>query len=467
MSNPFSNFVQNPQIKTYWQTLSDFLGGSNNLTFYPNSSLNMAKYQPYTAKSLKWSEYELVAKTNADIKACLTLWQATTGSAGWDVFCNLEKNAQIDLEIAQNIYNNLKNLIDIDQIRQKVVHNLGVFGNAFVYIDPVSNLPVVVGSDRVNIYLNSLGTGIEKVRLLNQNGLEVNLLGQTSEQIKQEKSLKKPRSSVPNLQKKLRTNLQPEPIPLENFEIDLQPGIDIFHIKDFSTKPVASPRIDSCYEQILTQLHIWQSNNQKFTRGLIDLTFLIPEKDSVAYFQAVSKDGKSTNAQEFVSRIKDFFAGSKKAGSTALLPGIKDIKELGKNNRDMQTLELEARTTEVVAKAFSLTPTDLGIGDNATYNNASVFSYSAYRKIGKPIEEQFERLVNHFILPKMGLKTSAQLFFFFNKANNPDDLNNQKFALEVFQKSLEYAGDNQHLKNQLFNELRDKLELEAIQSKFV
>ena len=134
------------------------------------------------------------------------------------------------------------------------------------------------------------------------------------------------------------------------------------------------------------------------------------------------KNGK-TLLDKVLDKINDGLAGVRKAFRVSSVSGLNKVFELGRNNVDMQFLELLIRSKTEIVSAYSLTMSDLGDGEKSlTYNNATTFSYNVYGKIGHLFEEKLDELTNDFFLPFYGINTTENAYFDYLPPNNPDRL---------------------------------------------
>lgn len=117
-----------------------------------------------------------------------------------------------------------------------------------------------------------------------------------------------------------------------------------------------------------------------------------------------------------------------------MMTGIKEVVELGKNNNEMQLRELMEHAEAKCYDVYGIERTS----ENSNRASAETLTYQLYDNVAKSIQSEIEVFVNGFlwenyIKPKMAeeygvvYENSANLYFEFNKPNDPNELAKMTF----------------------------------------
>jgi hypothetical protein len=247
---------------------------------------------------------------------------------------------------------------------------------------------------------------------------------------------------------------------------------DVYIFQDSETdKPFCVSPIDSCYLWILLYLHAVEINNNLVSGGGVGSIVAIFEKEMesvLAQSAGDENDPKLTKGKQLLDRFKVMLSkglatltkGQRTEASShniAFLAGLKELKELGQSNQDLSLEMLLNYAEKAINRGFGVVQTS----EKATYSNAKTFNYIKWDLIGKSREEQFARYINEFVLPKLGIETNENLYFEFNKPNDPDEVSKNEFAIKSLETQIKVSTNTEY-KAQLINEYRDSIGLEPI-----
>lgn len=387
--------------KQYKITLDDFLsdnlGGSMMWLNEYNSS--HSKYTPYNPHLLPAGTYKQIVATDADFPYITALWQSNVGANDSTVIVSMNDNNSVTTKQAKqrvkdSTYSFLYDKLGWGSIEKQIIARLIQDGSCILRFNSDDSL-IVDSIFNYNVYWDSVQhTARYSYKL---NGVE-------------------------------QTGL-----------MNLQHGEDIYHIKlpQFANWPVPPSLIDAIYAWVVMESNGVQANSYIFSKAFVGTTLLGFTPQAYQALQAQDdpnggkkdKEGK-TLLQRALDKINDSLSGVKKAFKIGSVPGLEKVFELGKNNKDMQFLELMKMATEKKARAFGVTLTDLGTGDNSTYNNTRTFDYALYDKVGRPLQQVLDHARNTFILPHYGIRTNAKFYIKYDEPANPDKLAEKKEARE-------------------------------------
>lgn len=342
-------------------------------------------YAPFNSKALPWWLYSQIAKTDPDIRKCITLWQANVDANGSTVQAG--KNSKLAIEIHDLIYYDL----EYSKLKNQVIWMVGAQGNALVMFNKY-DLPVVFSAQHFNIYWDKTNQVVDHYAMI-VNGEE---------------------SRDPNLR-------------------NLKHGVDLWHFRDplSPPSPISPGPVDALFGWLLLDNHALRSNNKFFSNGAVGTLLLSFEEKALEMFNPNVKDEQGkTQMDNFMAKVRQMISGVDKAHRVAHVPLLKQIFEAGKTNRDMQFLEIMQMATEKKARAYSVTMADMG--KDVTYSNASTFNYALHDNIGVSFESEFDLFRNEFLLPHYGYITTGRVYVSHNPPKNPDDRAERQFWLGVW-----------------------------------
>lgn len=216
------------------------------------------------------------------------------------------------------------------------------------------------------------------------------------------------------------------------------------------------------------EFHATVANQKIFDNGMIGQVFLQLAKEllpDVRKSLAEDKDDKPSWFTQLMRRINDKFRGSRNANQVSFFPGLEGILEVGKNNKDMQFLEMLTDLTPArIAWNWLLTPTDFGTGNAQTQNNVSIFDDSLYDKFGQHIERQLDEMTNEWLLPALGVNTTESFYVEYIPPEDPKKLEQLKQALLEYEKNGITLNEFREIKGLPPIEGGDRLFHEIVQS---
>lgn len=400
-------------------TSEDFLAGRFDQLFRVANSYNGGaynKYVPINNHALSYQDLDQIW-INPTFSHILAIWTANIGANGRKFVINLNKNnnettKKTKENYAKRMYNFLYTKKDWASLEKKIIAIVAREGSC-ILMPSIDDEIQVYSLRRFNVYHDNI-TNKTRYAYLDDTGREI--------------------EGLKNLTHKK----------------------DLYHIKDpaFEDWVVPPSRIDCALLWILLQNHGLKSNNYLFSNAFIGTTLLSFSEEGIRQAEKVpDKQGKSY-VQRLLDRINSIFAGGNNSFRVGSAFGLEKVFELGKNNKDLQFLELLKTSKTEILSAYSLTMSDVGDGDKGlTYNNASTFSYNVYGKIGRQFEEILDQVTNDWFLPYYGIQTTEYAYFDYNKPSNPDRL-----ALE------EQTRKNWQSNTITLNEMREVLGLDTIEN---
>lgn len=366
-----------------------FLSGDERfLTALGNQTISN-KYSPFNPNILSRYIIREIIRSDSQIGFAKTLWLANVGRNGITVNYNREVSEKTKERIQRQTLAFLEaNQINFSHLLKDYVSTLFEEGNAVFMLNNDNQL-IVQSIFNFKVYHDSLNK-VNKYTLLDEK-----------------------RQKVPGY-------------------IDLRQGEGIYHIKDplFSSWAVAPSRFNLLYLYLMLENSAVKSNVKLFQNGAINLTLLkldpalAGDLNQIDPRTITKQNSKGLSFIEIImKRIRDFTAGVRNANGIQQIAGLDDVFELGKDNKDMQFVELiKDIAPEKKAWAFSTVMPDYGAGGNATYNNTQTYSYALYDKIGRHAESEFMAMLNNFGLKQLGLQTEykGEYYVNFNQPTNPD-----------------------------------------------
>jgi hypothetical protein len=355
------------------------------LNIYQDS---ISEYTPVNLHLLSRIQYYQVSTTNPQLPYIVSQWQGNVGQNGSTVYIESSESSSLKTQaqkkrVQTSTYDFLYNNLKWRKIELEIIELIAKEGNAVVMLNAEGEL-IVHSIFRFNVYFES-NQKTRRYAFRNKEGNE-------------EQSMR-----------------------------NLKHGIDIYHIQDPITSSCAiSPsRLDACFSFILLEQKGVKANTALFANGLLMNIFLKLNPDLLPKLQDQSKDknGK-TFWQKFMEPVLDRFSGVEKAGRVGYIPGLEEIIEVGKNNKEAQFYELiRELTPERVAWAYSMTLADFGAGKSTTYNNATTFDDALYDKVGRPLEQLLDDCRNNFVLKQLfGFSISTKFYIKYDEPEDPNKL---------------------------------------------
>lgn len=398
-SNMFDKFF------SFWKTeMSSFSVNEKNIAILPN---------------LSWHEYEAIAESDPVIQKLITKTQANFNANGWDIKCSIYNSTNKNEKLSREVYQILlKN--GIEKLFTGFVQMDSIFGNSFVLFDN-DNQPFIQKPSFFNVYWNNYTQKYSKITLLEHN-------------------------------KEIQT---------------FEPFVDIYPLKNWKEqyKPLACSPIDYAFKYLVLRDTAMKVNTKMISRGNIGVSIPIFEntQEMVDAFNETStnkimkdQNGVFGTVGEYWTKMwNKMMGGADNSFKTMAMIGIKEIKELGIKNTDMQFMEIVQYCENKIFDIYGIEKST----EKSNRASAQTFGYEIFDNGGRQKQVQFEKMVNEFLIPKLitpilGVEFSENFYFEFNPPNDPDEIARKTFDLSIFIQSTQ-AGVP--LLTQ--NEIRDKLGL--------
>lgn len=341
------------------------------------------KYTPVRAHLLTAEHYLNLANSIAQFPFIISSWQSNVGANGSTVYIDngstvLDSRAEVLQERRKKrLYNYVYNQANWNIIEKQVITLVAREGNAILMINSEGDL-IVESIFRFDVYCdheNKINTYDYKIK------------GQVVESMR-----------------------------------GLRHGVEIFHWKDtiFADRPVAPSRFDAVFSYILLENKAVKLNIHQFANAFFSNVVFAMDPDMEA---SMRSDEPEENGKPFwanvIAKITDSMSGLRNAFRGGIIPGLRNVFDLGKSNTDIQFLELLKLIPERLAWGWSMVEANFGSGANLSYNNANTFDNALYDRFGRPAEQQFDRSREWFLRIK-GIPISYQ---FYIEYNEPQDSN--------------------------------------------
>ena len=361
-------------------------------------SLNSSDIVPLKTSNLTESDMQLIVSRLPQYPFAVSKWQSVIGANGRRVVVKFNENnsdstAKSKKRLQDSTYRLLYTKKKYDKIEASIIELIAREGMAIVRFDN-DMMPVVDSRFRYNLYWNEVEKKLRFAYL-------------------------EPRTNV-------------EMAGLKN----LYEGQEIYVIRhpSFAAWPIPLSPAETILLIARLEFHATIANQKIFDNGMIGQVFLQLEKELLPDVRKSIQEDTADKQSWFTTLMKsvnDKFRGSKKANQVSFFPGLAGILEVGKNNKEMQFIELLTDLTPArIAWNWLLTPTDFGVGGAQTQNNVSAFDDSLYDKFGRPIEKQLDTMVNEWLLPALGVNTSESFYVEYIPPEDPKKLEEIKQSLE-------------------------------------
>jgi hypothetical protein len=378
----------------------DFLGGrfDDVLEILNNFQLSSSEIIPLKTSALTEADMKLVVSRIPQYPFIVTKWQSVVGANNSRVIVSTSENNSDSTRIKKErlqkatirlLYSKLK----YQELQSNIIELIAREGLAVVRFTE-DGLPVVDSRFRYHFYWNEMK---KKVRL-------AYLDPKTNQEV----------AGLTELYDREQVYIIRHP-SYTGWTIPLSPAESILLVAKL-------------------EFHGLVANQKIFDSGMIGTVMLklIPEMAKKINSSDKDKEGKNW-FERTLDKMNAVFSGARNANKVGYMPGLEDVIEVGKNNRDMQFYELLKDLTPTrIAWNWLLTPTDFGIGGAQTQNNVSVFDDSLFDKFGQHIERQLDTMRNDWLLPAVGVRTSESFYIEYVPPEDPKKLEEIKQALEEY-----------------------------------
>lgn len=380
--------------------LDDFLKKSDSFSFLNQfNPTNLGEFTPIRVGLLSPSVIRRISSSLPQWPFIVNTWKSTIGANGTEVIIETKNNTeQIKKnkeKLQKKIYNLLYSFDYWDSIESKIVELVALEGNAVLMRNKDGKLCVYSLHEHFNVYYQKNNQSYRYAFL--SDGKEV--------------------SNMTNLRH----------------------GVDLWHFRDsaFTTWPIAPSRFDVILSYVLLENDGLKSNIHLFKNGMIGVLLLNFEKEMIQQFREVpDKDGETWITRK-LKELKDLFVGVRKSFKIGVIPGLKEIFEPGKTNKDLQFKELlKELTPERIAWGFSMVLADFGSGGATTYNNVLTFNNSLYDRVGRELEKELDVCRNDWVLRFHGIHTNEEMYVQYIPYRDPNKLEEDKEWREDFKNEI-------------------------------
>jgi HK97 family phage portal protein len=317
-------------------------------------------------------EYYKVYRENADVFACVNEWVQNVGQSGFVV--EDDDDSTDDSEATAVVYDILNSIEPWLYTRERIVADLAICGNAYLYKvrntidDKIVGLQVIDPRTMKYIFTNRFGVVTKYKQQVN--------MGTTQE-------------------------FEPE---------------EIIHIKqpfDPVNMTVGMSPMQPALNDIKTDIEASMTSYSTFKNRAQPSMIITLD------------DGMGQEEQEKAIKLfREEFKGSENAGKTSMLSSIKSIFETKSNIKDSDAMQTRSMITTKICAAYGVPQILLGYSAGATYNNSFVWQSSLYDGTIIPIESRMESIFDWALIND--LKRTKQL------DPNPDKKFRYKFLPQTF-----------------------------------
>jgi len=387
----------------FWKAeMSSFAIDEKNIAILPN---------------LSWHEYEAIAESDPVIQKLITKTQANFNANGWDIKCSIYNSTDKNEKLSREVYQILLKC-GIEKLFTDFVQMDSIFGNSFVLFDN-ENQPFIQKPAFFSIYWNSYTQKYSKIALLEKN------------------------------------------VETRTFK----PFVDIYPLKHWKEqyKPLACSPIDYAFKYLVLRNTAMKVNTKMISRGNIGVSIPIFETEMIDALAEKSKEKIMKDQNGVFGTVGEYWTkmwnkmmgGADNSFKTMAMVGVKEIKELGMKNTDMQFMEIVQYCENKIYDIYGVEKAT----EKSNRASAQTFNYEVFDNGGRQKQAQFEKMVNEFLIPRLitpilGVEFSENFYFEFNPTNDPDEIARKTFDLSIFIQSTQVGVP-------LFtqNEIRDKLGL--------
>lgn len=316
-------------------------------------------------------------RNQSDVYSCIREWRENVGLAGW----KLKFKGDDEREVPEAILKEIQNIFNFwgswRKLKSRIVRDLGVTGNAFLYITRNIGGTVVLGFEVIDprtmtIISDKLGNIIEYVQRIGQ--------------------------AVQHY----------EPSEIIHLSLDSDPTHELWGL---------SPMEPIIWEA-RTDLQAMMSNYYFFENGGLPAA------------QYILDTGLSKEAQEkVVAFLREEIRGAKNNNKGFVLQGVKEVKNLNITQRDMEFLGGRRFTTEKICAAYGVPKFLLGYTEDANYSNGITMMAKFYESTIQPLEELIAEVFTEF-LARIGLPDYE---FVFNVQTFDEEAAIEERALRLYQ----------------------------------
>lgn len=295
--------------------------------------------------------YYTLYKRNGDVWACVRERKENTGMMGWQ----LQDALQPDKEVNAQTYAKLGQFLDYgigwENTKKEIVQDVSICGNAYSHL--VKNASGgVMGLERIDPR--------QMVIVATDTGQIVKYIQRVDAQ----------------------RSITFSPDEVIHWRLGTDPDAPLF-----GESPLTAIAIDA-----LTDMEAATSNYVFFKNDAIpaNLYLLDPEL--------------STEEQKnAVEMITEQFKGSENRHKSAVVSGVKDIKQMGMSAKDMEFVNQRHFSTEKVCAALGVPKFILGYTDTVNNNNGTELMRKFYSGTIQPLEEYLQTVVNKKVLPALNI----------------------------------------------------------------
>ena len=374
---PFTNFSVNVLEK------NEIDGKVRGLYFSKRTSFTQDAQNDMIGARIDATSLYMIYKRQSDVYACVRKWRQSVGKMGY----SWKDPQDPESEVSDKVVAQLNGVLGFNQgdrtsfndFKSLIIRDLGVTGNAYAtYITNQSETEViglqVLDPRTMSVVMDKHGTVIRYIQRI--QGQETVLF-------------------------------LPE---------------DIIHWKDDADpeQPVFGfSRIESILWEAKTDLSAMMSNFTFFENDAKPATIFIMD-GSVA----------EEDLQKMKDKMDDKYSGAGNRNKTSIMAGVKEIKNLGVSQRDMEFIQQRKFSTAKICGSYGVPEFVLGYTEAVNNNNGVELKKDFILDTILPLEKLFAETLNATLLVKMELQDEA--CFKFNPQVIYEASDVEKRATELF-----------------------------------
>ena len=114
--------------------------------------------------------------------------------------------------------------------------------------------------------------------------------------------------------------------------------------------------------------------------------------------------------EAIINQLREELRGSENRHKSVILAGVKEIKTIGINQKDMEFHTLRKFTTEKVCSVFGVPKSILNYTEDVNLANGQEQTAKFWQGTIEPLENDFETFINKIVLPAIGVTDIALKF---------------------------------------------------------
>lgn len=295
-------------------------------------------------------------RVQADIYACIREWKQNVGAGGFKLLNAQDPDEPVSDSLQKEIWEVLNFQQSFEELYQDTLYHLGVAGNAYWAFIKSASGDKVLGLETLDPRTVA--------KLTDKNGV------------------------IHAYIQKVNTDVVAfEPHEVIEFKLGKDPRNEIFGLSPMETV-------------------IWEARTD-LNAMITNYSFF--ENDAVPAAQYIFDEGMSKEELEkAIAILKKELQGADNKHKPIAMAGIKEIKTIGMNHRDMEFIAGRKFSTEKIAEAYGVPKFMLGFTETVNNNNGVELTKNAYAGTFKPLEKLLDSVINRDFFGRLGLSDQVR-----------------------------------------------------------